>query len=70
MNKYIEEINTIDSLIENAIKNCNERELAIGFLRYEALRKLNPIQFAKLHAKNLKGKNFDEMVNKLVIEND
>ena len=47
-----------------------DRELALGFLRYEALRKLTPRKFSELHVRNLRGENFDEMVDKLVVEND
>lgn len=42
-------------------------ELALGHLRYEALRKLTPLQFAALHKRNLAGENFDEMVDVLVL---
>lgn len=43
-------------------------ELAIGFLRYEALRKLTPAQYADLHKRNLKGERFDDMVDALVLK--
>ena len=43
-------------------------ELAIGWLRYEAIRKLNPHQFTDLHKRNLAGENFDAMVDQLVAE--
>ena len=33
--------------------------------RYEKLRKFNVRQFAELYERNLKGENFDEMVDKL-----
>lgn len=33
--------------------------------RYEKMRKLNPAQFAELHERNLRGENFDEMVDAL-----
>lgn len=42
--------------------------LAAGYLCFESLRKLNPRQFADLHARNLKCENFDEMVRTLVVE--
>ena len=45
-----------------------DRELTLGYLRYEALRKLKPLQFEELHKRNLKGENFDGMVDKLIIE--
>lgn len=52
-----------------AIAHHTHRELALGFLRYEALRKLHPRQFSELHARNLAGENFDDMVTKLVFQN-
>jgi hypothetical protein len=39
--------------------------LALGFLRYEALRKVTPAQFAELHRQNMRGENFDRMVDVL-----
>jgi len=45
----------------------NSTELAIGHLRYEALRRLTPLQFTALHKRNLAGENFDEMVDCLVL---
>lgn len=41
--------------------------LAAGYLRYEALRKLKPLQFEELHRRNLAGENFDDMVTELVV---
>lgn len=45
-------------------------ELAEGYLRYEALRKLNGSQFRALFLANVAGtKTFDELVDELVLEN-
>jgi len=41
--------------------------LAAGYLRYETLRKLKPLQFEELHRRNLAGENFDDMVTELVV---
>lgn len=51
--------------IRIAIHGNSPTELAIGFLRFEALRQLNPRQFAELHARNQRGENFDSMVDEL-----
>ncbi len=51
--------------LENVLSYRNARELAIGYLRYEALRKLNPRQFAEICLKNLQGENFDALIDKL-----
>lgn len=40
-------------------------ELVLGWRRYEKARKLTPLQWAKLHARNLAGENFDEMIDAL-----
>jgi hypothetical protein len=37
-----------------------------GYRRYEAIRKLNPQQFAELYARNLKGERFDDLVDELI----
>ncbi len=44
-------------------------ELVLGYLRYEALRKLSPRQYGELHKRNLKGENFDGMVDELIVKN-
>ncbi len=55
--------------LTNDVKNCfRNRELALGFFRYEALRKLKPLQFEELHNRNLHGENFDGMVDELIIK--
>lgn len=45
------------------------RDISLSYLRYEALRKLNPRQFSELHARNLQGENFDRMVDELIVKN-
>lgn len=42
------------------------REAAQGHARYEALRVLDPQQFAELWSHALLGRNFDELVDELV----
>lgn len=44
----------------------HEKHLALGFLRYEALRKLNPRQFAEIHKRNLNGERFDDIIDQLI----
>lgn len=47
-----------------------ELDLAEGYLRYEALRKLNTARYADLVSKSLAGvATFDELVDELVLEN-
>ena len=49
---------------------CNLEELAIGYMRYKALRKLNPRQFNELNERNLAGEFFDDMVDELVVRDN
>ena len=43
-------------------------ELALGHLRYEAIRKVSPRYFTELHKRNINGENFDQMVDVLVVK--
>lgn len=49
-----------------AMQCHNGAECAIGFIRYEALRKLNARQFAELSRRNLAGEAFDDLVDGLI----
>lgn len=40
-------------------------DFKLGYERYEKLRKLNARQFSELYERNIRGENFDEMVDKL-----
>lgn len=40
--------------------------LALGYLRYEAVRKLTPGKYAELCERNLVGERFDELVDGLI----
>ena len=44
--------------------------MARGYLRYEALRKLNATQFGSLVSRNLAGENFDGMVDELILKGE
>lgn len=52
--------------IKQTIKHVGDNELALGWLRYEAVRKLNVVEFANLIDRNLKGERFDDMVDELI----
>ena len=45
-------------------------ELALGWLRYEALRKLNPRQYSDLSKENLTGRAFDDLVDEMITKPD
>lgn len=49
-----------------AIRDKAKIEMAVGYLRYEALRRLNPTQFAELHRRNLAGERFDDIVDEMI----
>ena len=55
----------IELFIEDALQRNNPSELAIGYMRYETLRKLNTRRFAYLNKLNLEGRNFDDMVDEI-----
>jgi hypothetical protein len=59
------ESHVIELFIEDALQRNNPSELAIGYMRYETLRKLNNRQFAYLNKLNLDGRNFDCMVDEI-----
>jgi hypothetical protein len=62
MIKYI-----IEKLVAATIEQRDLKELALGFLRYEALRKLGPHKYAELCRKNIReGQRFDDLVDELI----
>ena len=65
----LEETTKLTELTRKALLKNNAPELALGYLRYEALRRLTPRQFSELNARNLKGENFDRMVDELIVKN-
>lgn len=58
----------LQSLIYKTISKYEPEELALGFLQYEALRKLNPREFSELYERNLRGEKFDDMVKEMVVK--
>ena len=44
-----------------------QHEIETGFRRYEAIRKLHAHAFAALYEANIRGRNFDQMVDRLVV---
>ncbi len=53
------------SVYDEASSKQAEPETQLGWLRYEKLRKLSPVQYAELHKRNLQGEFFDSMVDAL-----
>ena len=60
--------NDIEYATSAMLNECaaHMREAAQGHARYEALRVLDPQQFAELWSHALLGRNFDELVDELV----
>jgi hypothetical protein len=59
---------TIQSLIEDAINSNTKEELALGFLRYESLRKIGPNTFSLYYKRNMSGIPFDSIVDESLIQ--
>ena len=54
-------------MVSQTMTEHDPRELALGYLRYEALRKLGPHKYAELCRKNIReGKRFDDLVDELI----
>jgi hypothetical protein len=53
---------TLDQLIAETIADRTTEQLALGWLRYEELRRFSVAAYQCLTARNLEGENFDEMV--------
>ena len=52
--------------VYDTLNRVGENGVALGYLRYEAIRKLNPRQFQELCQRNLEGEFFDDLVDKLI----
>ena len=53
---------TINEIITDTIADRTPEQLALGWLRYEELRRFSVAAYQCLVARNLDGENFDEMV--------
>lgn len=59
---------TIEQLVEKCVAEHDVKDLALGFLRYEALRRMNPNQFKQIHQRNLAGERFDDIVTEELLK--
>lgn len=55
--------NDVKNLVRLVISNHTSEELALGYLRYEAIRRLSPRTFGELYKLNLSGHCFDDLVD-------
>jgi len=57
---------TIPEQVAKAVADRSAHELALGWLRYEKLRRLGPRAYTDLCQANLRGReSFDDLVDKL-----
>jgi hypothetical protein len=54
-----------DMARESSAPTPSDPQALLGWTRYEKARKLNVAQWAELHQRNLKGENFDDMIDAL-----
>lgn len=52
----------IDKLVALCVANHTPEELALGWLRYECVRRMNARQFGEMCERNLGGEWFDDLV--------
>jgi hypothetical protein len=57
----------LDRLVRLCVANHTPEELALGWLRYEALRRVNPRIFAEMNRRNLAGEFFDDLVDEALL---
>jgi len=57
----------LDRLVRLCVANHTPEELAFGWLRYEALRRVNPRIFAEMNRRNLAGEFFDDIVTEALL---
>ena len=58
---------SLDNLVRLCVANHTPEELALGWLRYEALRRVDPRTFAEMHRRNLAGELFDDIVTEALL---
>ena len=67
MNQQQTEI--LERLLHKTMHERNREELALGWLRYETLRKLTPWTYAELNKENLvHGRAFGDLVDEMIIK--
>jgi hypothetical protein len=59
---------TLQDLVDKTLCEHTAPDLALGYLRYEALRCVNGNQWHALRERNMAGERFDDMIDELVKE--
>lgn len=57
-------------LVLQTMDTEGDYERAKGWLRYEVLRTMDIRRFTELVERNVAGENFDEMVDKIIVERE
>lgn len=57
----------LQEVVRLCVANHTPEELALGYLRYEAVRLLSPTMFSSLHIRNLNGEWFDDVITEALI---
>jgi len=57
-------------LVSMCVTNHTPEELALGWIRYETVRKMNPRHFLEIHKRNLAGEFFDDIVTDCLLDFD
>ena len=60
-------MNKLEHLIALCESDHTSKEMALGWLRYETLRRMNPRQFSELNRLNMAGKPFDDLVTEALL---
>jgi hypothetical protein len=58
----------IKKLVEFTASSSNVKDMAIGWLRYECVRRMNPRQFGEICKRNLEGEDFDDLIDQALLE--
>jgi hypothetical protein len=61
---------TLDQLIAETIADRTPEQLALGWLRYEELRRFSTAAYQCLVSRNLEGENFDEILTNELIKRE
>jgi hypothetical protein len=57
------ETKTLHQLVHLVVRNHTPEELALGYLRYEAIRRMSPRTFREVWELNFSGRFFDDLVD-------
>lgn len=58
---------SLNEIITRTMRDRTQSELALGWLRYETLRRWTLQEVTKAHKLNLNGKNFDSLVDESIV---